>query len=79
MVYFNKRGGNKMYFIIAISIFFVDIFTKHMICKNIKKGEKKEIVKKRFYLWYIKNKGAAYNSFEGHMKEIKCITVGELV
>ena len=64
-----------MYFIVAILIILLDIFTKHMICKNVKKGQKIEIVKKRFYLWHIKNKGAAYNSFEGHMKEIKCISV----
>ncbi|MEY8320440.1 signal peptidase II [Lachnospiraceae bacterium 46-61] len=62
-------------FLIAIAILVTDIFTKKIVCKNMKIGEKKEIVKKRFYFWYIKNKGAAYNSFEGYMPIIKCISV----
>lgn len=64
-----------MYFTIAILILIADIFTKKIICKKIKKGEKREIVKNRLYLWHIKNKGAAYNSFEGHMQAVKCVSV----
>lgn len=63
------------YFIIAVFIAVVDNLTKKMICNNIKIGEKKEIVKKRLYFWHIKNKGAAYNSLEGHIKAIKCVSV----
>ena len=63
------------YFIIAILITVGDILTKKSICNNIKEGQKKEIVKKRLYFWHIKNKGAAYNSFEGHIKQIKCVSV----
>ena len=64
-----------MYFITAIGIIFLDIWTKYMICQKVKEGRKIEIVKKRLFLWHIKNKGAAYNSFEGHIKEIKCVSV----
>lgn len=63
-----------MYFVIVILILIVDILTKRRICKKIKEGEKKEIVKNRLYLWHIKNKGAAYNSFEGHMQAVKWIS-----
>ena len=64
-----------MLFIIVILILTTDILTKKIICKKLKEGEKKEIVKKRLYLWHIKNNAAAYNSFEGHMKAIKCVSV----
>ena len=64
-----------MYFITAIGIIFLDIWTKYMICQKVKEGRKIEIVKKRLYFWHIKNKGAAYNSFEGHIKAIKCVSV----
>ncbi len=63
------------HFLTVVAILATDIFTKKMVCKNIKIGEKKEIVKKRIYFWHIKNKGAAYNSFEGHMPVIKCISI----
>lgn len=74
MVYFNKKGEKEMYFIIVIGIVFLDIWTKYMICQKVKKGQKIEIVKKRLFLWHIKNKGAAYNSFEGHIREIKVVS-----
>ncbi len=64
-----------MYFITAIGIIFLDIWTKYMICQKVKEGRKIEIVKKRLFLWHIKNKGAAYNSFEGHIKEIKVVSI----
>ncbi|NDO46757.1 signal peptidase II [Clostridium sp. MD294] len=67
------------YFIIVALITIVDNLTKKMVCKNIKVGEKKEIVKKRLYFWHIKNKGAAYNSFEGHIKAIKCVSVISMI
>ena len=41
----------------------------------MKVGQKKRNCKKRLYFWHIKNKGAAYNSFEGHIKAIKCVSV----
>ncbi|MCI9355414.1 MAG: signal peptidase II [Firmicutes bacterium] len=63
------------YFIIVILIAAIDSVTKKIICENMKVGQKKEIVKKRLYFWHIKNKGAAYNSFEGHIKAIKCVSV----
>ncbi len=63
------------YFIIVILIVAIDSVTKKIICENMKVGQKKEIVKKRLYFWHIKNKGAAYNSFEGHIKAIKCVSV----
>ena len=63
------------HFLTVVAILATDIFTKKMVSKNIKIGEKKEIVKKRIYFWHIKNKGAAYNSFEGHMPVIKCISI----
>ena len=64
---------------IAMLIFAADFFSKKMISKKLQEKEKKEIVKNRFYLWHIKNKGAAYNSFEGYMTAIKCISVAGIV
>lgn len=63
------------HFLTAAAILTTDIFTKKAVCKNMKIGEKREIVKKRLYFWHIKNKGAAYNSFEGYMPIIKCISI----
>ena len=63
----------------AALIFTADFFSKKVISSSVKEGEKKEIVKNRFYLWHIKNKGAAYNSFEGYMTAIKCISVAGIV
>ncbi len=64
---------------IAALIFTADFFSKKVISSSVKEGEKKEIVKNRFYLWHIKNKGAAYNSFEGYMPAIKCISVAGII
>lgn len=48
----------------------------------MKIGEKREIVKKRVYLWHIKNKGLPYNKFEGHISWIvgvSCVMLAVLL
>lgn len=39
----------------------IDIVSKKWAIKNLRVGEKKEVLKNRFYFWHIKNHGIAYN------------------
>lgn len=54
-----------IYFSIILFIILIDQISKKIITKNFKYNEQKEIIKNKFYLTYIENKGAAYGLFKG--------------
>ena len=62
------------YLILLIVIILIDFFTKEKVKQKIPIGEKKEIVKDKFYIWHIKNYGIAYNKFEKHTNIITAVT-----
>ena len=62
------------YLILLIFIILIDFFTKEKVKQEIPIGEKKEIVKDKFYIWHIKNYGIAYNKFEKHTNIITAVT-----
>lgn len=53
-----------IYFLIILFIILIDQISKKIIIKNFKYNEQKEIIKNKFYLTYIENKGAAYGLFK---------------
>lgn len=59
-----------VYFLIIISIILLDFFVKKLIIQKIPLHTKIEIVKNRFYIWHIKNKGVAYNRLARYPKVI---------
>ncbi len=66
------------YCIVILLIIAADIGSKAVVNRIMKVGEKREIVKNRFYLWHIKNKGVAYNRFEKHPMMILGISAAAL-
>lgn len=61
------------------AVFGLDWGTKRWAEKNLPQDRKKEIVKNHLYFWHIKNRGMAYNRFEGKRKGILWLTGGLLL
>lgn len=64
--------------IALFAVFGLDWGTKHWAEENLPRNRKKEIVKNHLYFWHIKNRGMAYNRFEGKRKGILWLTGGLL-
>ncbi len=46
------------------SIAFFDLLSKEFVKKKFPLNKKIEVIKNKFYIWHIKNKGFAYSSFK---------------
>lgn len=58
------------YFITLLAVLGLDLGTKRWAEKAIPLGDRREIVKNHLYLRHIKNRGMAYNTFDGKRKTI---------
>ena len=52
------------YIIIILIIALSEVIAKYMINKKVPLNKKIEILKDKFYIWHIKNKGFAYSKFK---------------
>ena len=52
------------YIIIILIIDLYEVIAKYMINKKVPLNKKIEILKDKFYIWHIKNKGFAYSKFK---------------
>lgn len=66
------------YFFIILSIICIDFFVKKWVINKIPLHTKIEIVKNRFYLWHIKNKGVAYNRLARYPRLIVFLIVSAI-
>lgn len=67
------------YFIAMLAVFGLDLGTKKWVQQNLPLGGRKEIVKNHLYLRHIKNRGMAYNTFDGKRKTVLFSTGGILL
>lgn len=67
------------YFLTYFAIFITDQFSKFYIEKNIKDGEKIEIVKDKFYITNCKNKGGAYGVFAENKSMLSILSSFSLI
>lgn len=63
-----------VYFFTVIFIIILDLLSKKIVKRNFPIFYKKEIVRNKLYIWHIKNKGVAYNTFERFPNFILCFT-----
>ena len=64
-----------IYIIIIAVITALDLYTKKYINKHYAVGEKRELLRDRFYLWHIKNSGFSFSRFSGHIKTVSAVAV----
>ncbi|MBE6011308.1 signal peptidase II [Anaeropeptidivorans aminofermentans] len=69
-----------MIFLLILAIIFVlDMLSKHIISKRIKEGQQIEVIKNKFYITHIKNKGAAYGMLSENRGLLLLSSIGSLV
>ena len=61
-------------FLVPSIIAGVDLITKKIVRKNLKEGERKELIKDKFYFWRVKNTGAAFNILEENPEAVLFIS-----
>jgi len=64
------------YITVLLMVLGIDLATKRWANEHLLLGEKKELVKNRFYFWHIKNDGIAYHKFSGERGKILLGTGG---
>ena len=65
----------KKPYIIAFFIFFIDVFSKQLICHIMSVGESVKVIHNFFYITYTQNKGAAWSILEDHRILLLIISV----
>ena len=61
-------------FLVPAMIAGVDLISKKIVRKNLREGERKELIKDKFYFWRVKNTGAAFNMLEENPKAVLVIS-----
>lgn len=69
-----------MIFLLILAIVFgLDMLSKHIISKRVKQGQQIEVIKNKFYITHIKNKGAAYGMLSENRRLLLISSIGSLI